>query len=134
MTAITRNLSTAEHKLAIDGQIQDFQIVPQYTSSLRDDLILFDGKLAKPAIPSCSKGGQIYQDMYMTATRTLDRNSKKCKIPKRDQAAANEGQSDQANKPSGLFQRAFDTFKKKAFEVCTDIARAVNRRQLTWKN
>ena len=132
MAAITRNLSTAEHKLAIDGQIQDFQMVPQYISSLRDDLILFDGKSAKPAIPSCSKGGQIYQDLYMTANRTLDRNSKKCKISKRDQGAANEGQSDQANKPSGLFQRAFNTFKKKAFEVCTDIARAVNRRQLTW--
>ena len=132
MAAITRNLSTAEHKLAIDGQIQDFQMVPQYISSLRDDLILFDGKSAKPAIPSCSKGGQIYQDLYMTANRTLDRNSKKCKIPKRDQGAANEGQSDQANTPSGLFQRAFDTFKKKAFEVCTDVARAVNRRRLTW--
>ena len=131
MAAITRNLSTAEHKLAIDGQIQDFQMVPQYISSLRDDLILFDGIPAKPAIPSCSKGGQIYQDLYMTANRTLDRNSKKCKIPKRDQAAANERQTDQANKP-GLFQRAFDTVKKKAFEVCTDIARAVNRRRLTW--
>ena len=132
MAAITRNLSTAEHKLAIDGQIQDFQMVPQYISSLRDDLILFDGKPTKPAIPSCSKGGQIYQDMYMTATRTLDRNSKKCKIPKRDQGAANERQTDQANTASGLFQRAFDTFKKKAFEVCTDVARAVNRRRLTW--
>ena len=130
MAAITRNLSTAEHKLAIDGQIQDFQIVPQYISSLRDDLILFDGESAKPAIPSCSKGGQIYQDLYMTANRTLDRT--KCKIPKRDQGAVNERQTDQANKPSGLFQRAFDTLKKKAFEVCTDIARAVNRRQLTW--
>ena len=132
MAAITRNLSTAEHKLDIYGQIQDFQMVPQYVSSLRDDLILFDDKSAKPAIPSCSKGGQIYQDLYMTANRTLDRT--KCKIPKRDQGAAVERQTDQANKPSGLFQQAFQSFKKMAFEVCTDVARAVNRRRLTWTN
>ena len=62
MTSITRNLSTAEHELAIDGQIQDFQIVPQYTSSLRDDLILFDGKLDKPAMVGLKLYSEIYQN------------------------------------------------------------------------
>lgn len=50
MMAITRNLSTAEHILAIDGQTQDFQMVPQFTSCLRGDLVLFEDKPDKSAL------------------------------------------------------------------------------------
>ena len=42
MMAITRSLSTTRHTITIDGQDQDFYMVPQFSSCLRDDLILYD--------------------------------------------------------------------------------------------
>ena len=44
MMAITTNLSPKIHKIVIDGQTQDFQMVPQYSSCLRDDLVFFEDK------------------------------------------------------------------------------------------
>jgi len=44
MMAITTNLSPEIHKIVIDGQTQDFQMVPQYSSCLRDDLVFFEDK------------------------------------------------------------------------------------------
>ena len=52
MMAITRNLSTAVHTLLIDGQTQDFQMVPQYCSCLRDDLVFFEDKPDKSLLAS----------------------------------------------------------------------------------
>ena len=50
MMAITENLSTSIHKIIIDGEEQDFQMVPQYSSCLRDDLVFFENKPDKSAI------------------------------------------------------------------------------------
>ena len=50
MKAVTRNLSPKIHKIVIDGQTRDFQMVPQYSACLRDDLIFFENKPDKSAI------------------------------------------------------------------------------------
>ena len=44
MMAITRSLSPEKHRIIVDGQTQDFQMVPQYTACLRDDLVFFENK------------------------------------------------------------------------------------------
>ena len=44
MMAITSKLSPKTYKLVRYGQTHDFQIVPQYSSCLRDDLVFFEDK------------------------------------------------------------------------------------------
>ena len=60
MMAITRNLSTVRHTITIDGEDQDFYMVPQFSSCLRDDLILYDS-VDTPMIP-----GNFYSTKYQT--------------------------------------------------------------------
>ena len=66
MMAITTNLSPKIHKIVIDGQTQDFQMVPQYSSCLRDDLVFFENK---PDKDTTDAGGAVFSNLNRAIQR-----------------------------------------------------------------